>query len=144
MIHEILPTDVEFAKAMLHSSHSDAEILACLASRGLEPTKAAALVDDLRHGRTPTVQLPFAAGQSPPAANSRPLPAVRHTAPQPPPPQSRPHKHSHRRGGLPWWFVLLILIFVGALGYVLCEAGGCMSKVTVPHDRHELPPPPGK
>jgi hypothetical protein len=59
MIHEIVSSDVEFARGMMDSGHPDTELLAYLATRGLDPAKAAQLVDDLRHGREPSAQLPY-------------------------------------------------------------------------------------
>ena len=63
MIHEIVSSDVDFARGMMGSGHPDAEILAYLASRGLDPAKAAQLVVDLRHGRKPDTQLPLSSVQ---------------------------------------------------------------------------------
>ena len=145
MIREILSSDVEFAQGMLSSSHSDAEILAYLTSRGIEPGKAADLLDDLRHGRKPTTQLAFLprVGRSSAAGGSRPAVA------DAPPTSETPRRHSHRRRthrrqGVPWWFIILAAIFILALGYAFFEMGADDSSESVSAVKHELPPPPGK
>jgi hypothetical protein len=145
MIHEILSSDVEFAQGMLKSSHSDLEIIAYLTSRGIEAAKAAALLDDLRHGRKPSVQLAFLPGVRSSAATIQPGPA----APDAPPASETPRRHSHRtrmhqRQGVPWWFIFLVAIFVLAIGYAFFEMGADESSESASKIKHELPPPPGK
>ena len=144
MIHEILPSDVELARGMLDSSHSDAEILAYLASRGIEPSKAAELVDDLRHGRTPTTQFPYGPGAAARRATVEPRAADRQAHQTPDSPPRHSHRRKHKRSAIPWWFVLLVLIFIFALGYILFEAGREVTSKGIQQDRHELPPAPGK
>jgi hypothetical protein len=140
MIHEILPSDVEFARGMLHSSHTDAEILACLAARGIQATQAAALVNDLRHGRQPSAQLPFE-----PARTFHPPIAGAQTVPEPrPAPRHHAHRKSHQPKGIPWWFVVLVLIFVLALGYILFETGRTISTDSANPEKQVIPSPPGK
>ena len=144
MINEIVPSDVEFARELLNSNHTDAEILTHLASRGIQPAAAAALLDDLRHGRKPSVWQPPLSGQFRTRGASRrhprgqaapdPVPASRHSY----------HRQSRRNIGIPWWFVLLVLVFVFALGYALFEASRHIPEGTVGPDKHEIPPPPGK
>jgi hypothetical protein len=144
MIHEILSSDVDFARGMMESGHPDAEILGYLASRGLEPAKATQLVDDLRHGRKPNAQLPFElrpVGQN--AVGGR------GTAKGEAHPGHHPHlKRSGSRkstlSAIPWWFVLLIGIAVLALGYILLESGNNLSMDAINQNKHELPPAPGK
>ena len=145
MIHEILSSDVEFAKGMLNSSHSDAEILVYLTSRGIEPAKAADLLDDLRHGREPSARLAYVPGVGRSPATGQPRPGGADA----PPTSETPRKHSHRgrmhqRQGVPWWFILLALIFIVALGYAFFEMGSAASNESVSKVKHELPPPPGK
>ena len=124
----------------MDSGHSDTEILASLASRGLEPAKAAQLVDDLRHGRKPSAHLPFEfrpAGHS--AVGKRE--AARGEAHHAPPAyRQRSGSGKRKRSAIPWWFVILIGIALLALGYVLLETGANIST----DDKHELPPAPGK
>jgi hypothetical protein len=137
MIHEILPSDVEFARGMLDSARSDAEILSFLASRGIEPAKAAELLDDLRHGRTPDVPVAFMLGQ-----RHEPADAVRSPLPAAQPHRAHGRKHRHR--SFPWWFVLLLGIFLLALGYAFFEAGSGVVGERLDQDKHEIPPPPHK
>ena len=55
MIHEILESDVAVARELINSNHPDTEIVAVLASRGIEPAKTTRLLDNLHHGRKPTI-----------------------------------------------------------------------------------------
>jgi len=141
MIHEILQSDVELARGMLDSSHTDAEILSYLASRGIEAAKAAQLVDDLRHGRAPIVQSPFGPDLSSSGARAKPRAAMPEAAAPAQPPRHHSHRRRHGGGGIPWWFVLLAVIFLLALGYALFETD---THVSTNADKHDIPPPPGK
>jgi hypothetical protein len=144
MIREILSSDVEFAKGMLNASHSDAEILAYLTSRGLEPAKAAALLDDLRHGRKPNAQLAFVPGADSSPSTNRPRPAEANAPPTTESPQKHSHRRRYKRNGVPWWLIILVFIFILALGYAFLEMGSDASSDSANTVKHELPPPPGK
>lgn len=144
MIHEVLQSDVEVARRLISSGHPDPEIVVALTARGIEPAKATQLLDDLHHGRKPAVQVLVVPRPSGDGAVGSPGTA-RGDAPQ--------EKHSHgsrSRGGkhhpsgIPWWFVILILIFLGAIVYAFLETGNHTSKDAIDQSRHELPPPPGK
>jgi hypothetical protein len=144
MIHEILSSDVEFARGMIDSSHSDAEILASLTARGLEPAKAAGLLDDLRHGRKPSAQLAFVPGPVDSLTTKGPQPAGA-TAPwSPEPPRKRLHRRRHHRNSVPWWFILVVLIFTGALGYAFLQLHAYLLKESADKVKHELPSAPGR
>jgi hypothetical protein len=52
MTHDILPSDVALAETLIRANHSEAEVVSALRLRGVESTKAARLIDDLRHGRS--------------------------------------------------------------------------------------------
>ncbi|HOC56099.1 MAG TPA: hypothetical protein PKI20_10795 [Verrucomicrobiota bacterium] len=144
MIHEILPSDVEFAKGMLDASHSDEEIRTSLAARGIEPAKAAALVDTLRHGQTP--HIPFPPGlpvarhhhEASPSASNSPPPEKRHV--------SREHFHRNKlKASARWlWVVVVAVIFTVAIGYVLLQVVGVVTHMGVQQDIHELPHSPGR
>jgi hypothetical protein len=144
MICEILSSDVEFAQGMLKSSHSDAEILAYLTSRGIEPAKAAELLDDLRHGRKPNAQPAFVPGAGGSLTTNQPRPARAAALPAAEAPRRHSHRGSLKRSGFPWWFILLIVIFIMALGYAFFEMGGDASSDSLGKAKHELPSPPGK
>jgi hypothetical protein len=145
MIHEILSSDVEFAKGMLSSSHSDVEILAYLTSRGIEPAKAANLLDDLRHGRKPSAELAFVLGLGRYPATDRPRSAGAEVPLTLEARRRHPHRRrSHRHYGVPWWFILLALIFIVALGYAFFEMGSDASSESINAVKHELSPPSGK
>jgi hypothetical protein len=144
MIHEILASDVELARSLIAANHSDAEILAQLASRGVESAKATGLLDDLRHGRRPSTQLPIPPG-SDGYHHSRKRRAAPAVAPQTlDPPRRRSHRGSHGPSGVPWWFVLLALVFIGALAYAFWQMGLQATGEAVIQDRHEIPAAPGK
>ena len=142
MIHEILPSDVEFAREMLHGSHSDAEILTALASRGIEPARATELVEDLRHGRKPSFQVQFGPGSSAHRAKRGPGTATEdpRQAAGSPKPHSRHRRH--KRSGGAWWFVLLAVIFVWALWYAWFKSGP--SQELIDFDKHRIPDAPTK
>jgi hypothetical protein len=145
MIHEILASDVEFAQGMINSSHSDPEILAYLTSRGIESARAAELLDDLHHGRKPNIKVPFVPGAGSAPAGS-PAPTRRAETPQQNHQALRKHVHKgkHKRHGMPWWFVLMVVIFILALGYAFLEMGANESDAIVNKVKHEIPPAPGK
>jgi hypothetical protein len=139
MIREIVSSDVDFARGMMASGHSDTEILAVLASRGLDPAKAAQLMDDLRHGRTPNVQLPF--DLHPPGHRAV---AGRGTARAEAHPAQHPYRPRPGRGkrllaAIPWWFLIPAGFALLALGYVLLQAGNHLSSQGVIQDKHEVP-----
>jgi hypothetical protein len=145
MIHEILSSDVELAKGMLESSHSDTEILGYLASRGIDPAKAIELLDDLRHGKKPHTPMAFVPGSAEPPATESRRAAVADASPAS---ESR-RRHSHGRRTykqprMPWWFILMAAVFILALAYAYFEMGVDASKDSVSKVKHELPPPPGK
>ena len=142
MTHDILPSDVDFARAMLDSNHPEAEILAFLVSRGIEAAKAGSLIDDLRHGRHPSAQLPFGPGEGRPGATAKAPAAAGDAPPHSRLPQSRPHRR-HRRSRVPWWFVGVMIIFVLALGYALFEAWNAANRMGVQQDKHDVPDAPG-
>ena len=145
MIREIVPSDVDFAKGMLNSNRSDAEILASLTLRGLEPARASQLVADLRHGRRVASDLSFL----PPPGTHHGGHAKASTAKSKPyweqsVTPKRAHSGRHRRAATPWWLVFLIVVFVGALVYAWMNLGRQSAGDAATQRRHELPPPPGK
>ena len=145
MISEILTSDVEFARGMLSSNHSDTETLAYLTSRGIEPVKAANLLDDLRHGREPSAQFAYALGVRMSPSAGGPRSAGADALPTSETPRRHAHrKRTHQRPGVPWWFILLALIFIAALGYAIFEMGADASSESVNKAKHELPTLPGK
>jgi hypothetical protein len=144
MIHEIVSSDVDLAMEMMASGQTDTEILASLASRGLDPAQAAGLMDDLHQGRKPKVKLPFElrpASQR--AVNGQ------GTARENEPSERHPHRsHSgsgmHKRSTTPWWFIILLGITLVALGYILMEGGTQASREGINEEKHAIPPAPGK
>jgi hypothetical protein len=129
MIREILSSDVEAARRLLEGCHSDAEILAYLQSRSIEPAKAAELLADLRQGRPVKVELlpPLGTGGGPETIHG----AHHH---------HHHHHHKHGRQDIPWWFVLLGAIFLGALGYCLLEWRDTIVTEKLDMDRHAVAP----
>lgn len=56
MINDILQTDINLAKRLKSEQHTDQEIIKALVQRGVDPVKAAQLVDDLNNGRPLSAQ----------------------------------------------------------------------------------------
>ena len=107
MIHEVLPSDVDFAREQLSSEQPEAEIVSALAARGVGPAKATQLLDDLRNGRKPAVQI-LVVPRSNGNGSRRSHGSARREAPHESPAPSRRSGHSgHRRAGVPGWFLLL-------------------------------------
>jgi hypothetical protein len=144
MIHEILSSDVDLVKGMINSAHSDAEILAQLSSRGIDRSKAAVLLDDLRHGRKPSVGMPFVPVAEHPRTTRPPQRPSEQKPQKPDSPPVRSNRRTHRRQGTPWWFLLLVLIFIMAIWYAFFHEGSNSSRDLINSSKHEIPPPPGK
>ena len=144
MIHEVLPSDVEFVRGLLNGSHSDAEILAALASRGLEPAKAAQLLDDLRHGRRPDTHVPSALASPAPRATHGPRKTRTHAPPlvDSRPPESRHRKH--KSDGVSWWAIIVGAICLWALWFIFFRAGADASQDVINLDKHHIPDAPTK
>gem|GEM_PF-2341647 len=122
----------------MKASQSDAEIVAALASRGIEPGRAATLVDDLRHGHTPTFQLPFGPDTAPHHGTSQPRASA---GPVPQPlraPQVRSHRRTHKHPPVQWELVLVVLIFIAALGYALFGSGEDASQETIDQTKPDI------
>jgi hypothetical protein len=144
MIHEIVSSDVELARGMMDSGRSDTEILAYLASRSVEPAKAAQLVDDLRHGRQPSTQLPFEFRPAAHHAVAGRRTATAEAQPAQPSHRKRSGSGKHKRSAIPWWFVVLVAITLLALGYLLLGPGSSAPADAINNEKHEIPPPPDK
>jgi hypothetical protein len=59
MTHDILQSDIILATKLVADQLPDEEIILALVHRGVDPAKAANLLDDLRNGRKPTAQSPL-------------------------------------------------------------------------------------
>jgi hypothetical protein len=140
MIREIVSSDVDLARGMMDSGHSDPEILAYLASRGLEPARAAQLVDDLRHGRTPSAQLPFALRPPGDRAGGGRGTATGEAHHAPHSHRKRSRTSKYKLSAIPWWFVILASTALLALGYLLLQVGTHLSTDGIDKSKHELPP----
>jgi hypothetical protein len=140
MIHEILPSDVEFARGMINAGHSDEEIVSHLTSRSLERAKAAELLQDLRQGRSPPVQLAYV----PEAGMRHGHRRHRATRPVEAHPQRRSSRGRHGRRRFSWWFLLMLVIFAWALGYAYLHLGSDASRDVISRNKHEIPPAPDK
>lgn len=129
---------------MFKASHSDAEILVHLTFRGIEPSKAARLVDDLRHGREPSAQLPFVPSVDGGPATERPRQAEAGAIQQAERLRRHSHSGTHKRKVVPGWFILLAVVFILALGYGMLELVNQLTRESADIVKHELAPPPGK
>lgn len=72
MTHDILPSDVELAQALIRDNCPEAYVVAALCARGVDGFKAAHLVDDLQHGRLVEAALPRPT--EPPGQATTPMP----------------------------------------------------------------------
>jgi hypothetical protein len=138
MTHDILPSDVAFARGLLKGIQPDSEIINSLAARSIEPAKAAQLIDDLRHGRDPKVQMHFVLGVRPKEANPPATPQVPVTAP------SAPRRKKHKRSRVSWWAIALGMIVLWAIWYAWLKLGADASRDLHELDKHRLPDPPTK
>ena len=59
MTHDILQSDIALATRLMGDQRPDEEILRALVYRGVDPAKAAKLLDDLHSGRKPEVRPPL-------------------------------------------------------------------------------------
>ena len=96
MTHDILQTDIDLATRLRDDHRSDEEIILALVHRGVDPAKAAQLVDDLRNGRKPTVRIRSPAGVHPAAAVTV-KEVARETGQSPPTRSSEPDSRRERR-----------------------------------------------
>jgi hypothetical protein len=123
MIEEILPSDVEFARELLRGSRSEAEILAALASRGINSAQASQMLEDLRQGREPNSRSDLALGSK----VRREEPDLEMASAHPSHRSVSRHRHSryhhHRQTGALWWFALLAIVFLWALCYIWLKLG---------------------
>jgi hypothetical protein len=124
MIQESLSSAIEYAQGMLRSNHSDAEILAGLTARGLEPAQAAELLEDLRHDQTSRHQEAEGHGghASSHHGRRRRVRSHRHHSHES---HHRPsyHGRKYKTRRTPWYFIPLAIIFVVAFVYAMIEIG---------------------
>ena len=59
--------------------------------------------------------------------------------PVPAEPRRRRHRHKHHQSGIPWWFLLIVVIFLLALGYAFFEAGNSLATDREQQDKHAVP-----
>jgi hypothetical protein len=137
MVHDVLQSDIEFARALMQSNQADTEVVSALCRRGVEPAKASRLVEDLRNNVPVTGTLPPLPGfrserrRSRPAEPKRSEPvAETHTS------ERRSH---HRRSSIPWWFLIIAAISIWAIGYCLWHD----DKNTADYEKHAIPAKPG-
>ena len=138
MFHEVLETDVQFARALMQSHQGDKEIISALRLRGVEAQKAAQLVNDLRHN-VPVKGLAFLpeARRAEQRLVSTPQ-GVKETATATPAEERRPRQRRKPISG--WGLVigLVIIIFLWALGYCLLHD----ENNPIDMEKHDLPTPP--
>ena len=111
MVGDVLDSDVLFAREMLDANHPDAEILAALRRRGVTPEKAAQLLKDLQT-RPHEVRAAL-------SAESAFLRTRLEETPGDPAKANAVRPRPRRDGAFPWWFLLIALIFLWALGFCL-------------------------
>jgi len=132
MIHDILDSDVQFARGLIESNQPDAEVISALCRRGVEAVKASGLVTDLRRnlsvkGALAPARIPRAITQTPAIEGA--------TALEPRKGEKRPR---HRRSSVPWWFLIIAAIFLWALAYCVLHEENPAPDI----ERHEVPAKP--
>ena len=126
MVRDVLHSDVEFGRRLVEENQADAQIIEALCRRGIDRSKAARLVEDLRQKRRPEVE----------AAAAPELVAAAHL------PAGIEADTRKRRGpsiAIPWWFLLLVAIFAGAVAYFFLQDGNVIEHGPSDADRHEVP-----
>jgi hypothetical protein len=131
MTHDILQSDINLAIRLKSDQRPDEEIIQALVQRGVDPVKAAQLLDDLRNGRNTNAGAPLPAefglarrsrsrsaarrtGQSPPARSSEP--DSRRERPTPP-------TSPRRKKPAVIWVVLasILILAIAVIGIVLFQ-----------------------
>lgn len=140
MTSEILLADLVYARRLLEDGLSDPQVLTSLIARGVNPLQAAELLTDLHHNREPKVAAHYQVGTSPPGPAPKPGPAAR--AEDGPVPTSRSRRR--RPSGVPWWALIIIVVFLWALWYAWLKTGVESSREFMNHDKHAIPSHPSK
>lgn len=108
MTHNLLQTDIELATRLMVGQRPDEEIIRALMYRGVDPSLAAQLVDDLHNGRDVTARTPLpqelhlrrrsrSASKAPETSERSPTPSpAAEPRSEPPPSRSREGRKSSR------------------------------------------------
>ena len=119
MTHDILQSDIDFGNKLIHEGLPDTEIVQALGRRGIERSKAARLVDDLRQGRRlqPEVAL-SELGMSPAQSEEEASEEPSAPASEPASFDSTSPRHKPR---VARWVILILLVgaIVGAVIFLL-------------------------
>ena len=129
MTHDILQTDIDLATRLRDDQRPDEEILLALAHRGVDPAKAAQLVDNLRNGRAP-VTPPILPPEFARSRRSRSRSVARETVQSPPTPdpqaapererRARPASQGRKKFVAVWWAaVALVGLTIAVVAVVL-------------------------
>ena len=97
MTHDILQSDIDFAKGLISGNRQDNEVVTALVRRGIEVSAATRLVEDLRHSRPvrPQAESPYLVSAQ--AAVARRTAAKAEQRPASPSETPKSHRHSSRR-----------------------------------------------
>ena len=137
MVHDVLQSDIEFARAQLQSNHSESDVVTALQRRGVDETKASKLVTDLRNNVAVKGTDPLPVGGGIKRRLSAPLPPSASVPVIEPDKGMKRHHHS-RRAPFPWWFLIIVVIFIWALAYAIWHD----EKNTRDFEKHEIPAKP--
>ncbi len=135
MTSDILQSDIELATRLRGDQRPDDEIISALTHRGVDPAKAAQLLDDLRNGknvtgqsalapelglrrRSRTVSAAPASGERPPSRS----PAAKHRSPSAPP-APRERARSKLSPGLLLALAAVALVLVGFVLFPRSQSG---------------------
>lgn len=112
MTAKILQSDIDLVAQRLRENQAPADVVALLVLRGIEPARAAQLVEDLRSGKSVEPEcvpaLEEAAAPPPPV---RPVPKERPRRQRPSGPPPRPGSTAAR-----WVLIIAIIALLGGLG----------------------------
>jgi hypothetical protein len=134
MTHHILQSDIELARKLLAANRPEAEIVAALTRRGVEPAKATRLVEDLQCGRAVAPEIAVMPRRGPEVASKGAGAVPNETGGQIPPPESsaladmstsaagRPTSSARR-----WTLAVLLVVLAAGAGLAVLYPAGTMA-----------------
>jgi hypothetical protein len=131
MTNDILRTDIELATRLLEEKRPDDQIITALTFRGIDPARAAQVVDDLRNGREVKTQTVLSTGSGL-RRRSRTSDASREAsqaqssrsskAESPPKTPRHGAAHHHKKPGISWVVPALVVVLVAVVaGMVMVQ-----------------------
>jgi hypothetical protein len=119
MTHDVLQSDIDLARKLIKEERQETEIIAALGLRGLEPTTATRLLDDLRNGRVADQPIQLV------RRSSRKIPVLpgEFNKRKPRRPSKPPTRWSQKGRSVGFWVVVvcIVLSVLGAGAFVFYE-----------------------